>query len=268
MVRNLFPDVRLIANTINVGFARANNQVLERCAGKYLLLLNPDTVVLDHAIDRVVAWMDVHPDVGVLGCRLVHSDGSFQRAAAGMFPGLRKLVWHHLFLDRILPSAWAPPALFITNDPQGDRDMDWVSGAAMLIRRASVEARPFDERFFMFGEDMELCDDVRRRGWRIVYTSSATILHHLGQSMTQQRSKTVLATPLEGPRTFFVRRHGQGQVFLYDLVVLVGYLLRWAAFRFASLLWPGHGYGQSSQASRQRAALGLRFLLGWNERMS
>jgi GT2 family glycosyltransferase len=260
MLRAEFPEVRLRANTENVGFARANNQALPQCTGRYLLALNPDTVVQEAAIDRMLAFMEQHPEVGVLGCRLVNSDFSFQRAAGGAFPTLARLAWNYLFLNKLLPRRLAPAALFLEDDVRDDRDLDWVSGAAMMIRRSAVDDAIFDETFFMFGEDMELCERVRRRGLRVVQTGVATIVHHHGRSMARQDSEAVLACALKGPRAFYLRRHGRRLVRAYDLVLLVGYLIRWPTFAALSLGSRKAHYQQLSLESRRLARAAFRLL--------
>lgn len=261
MIRREFPDVLLTANDENVGFARAHNQILDRCLGRYILALNPDTVVTDGAIDRMLSWMDAQPGVGVLGCRKLNSDRSFQRAGGGAFPTLRNMSWNYLFLNKLLPRRWAPPALFMEEDLQGDRDIDWVSGAALLVRREALESRFFDEAFFMFGEDWELCERVRRGGWRVVYTSRATVIHHHRGSMAKQDSQAVLDAALLGPRTFYRARNGPGHLRVFDLIVLVGYLIRWPLFGLLSLAGGGKRSLQRSRDSRRHAGVALRLLL-------
>jgi N-acetylglucosaminyl-diphospho-decaprenol L-rhamnosyltransferase len=261
MVREEFPAVRLIENHSNVGFALANNQAWPLCRGEYLLLLNPDTVVRDHAVDVMLDWMSRHREAGILGCRLLNSDGSFQRAGGGAFPTLRNLAGSYLLLDRVLPAGWAAPAPFLERDRRGTFEIDWVSGAAMLCRRTAVGSALFDERFFMFGEDMELCERIRRNGWRVYYTGDATIVHHHGQSMEKQDSPDVLAMLLKGPRAFFLMHHGRVQVWAHDLILFTGYLLRWVIFRTLSLCRREARYRRKANTSRRNANFALRILL-------
>jgi len=154
MVRAEFPQVELLANADNVGFGRANNQALPHCRGRHLLLLNPDTVVHPGAIAALVAHLDAHPDVGVTGCRLLNADGTLQRWTGGAYPRLLNLANHYFFLDRLLPAAWRPMPLYLDRDVACDIDVDWVSGACMLLRGSALQGRLFDEGYFMYGEDM------------------------------------------------------------------------------------------------------------------
>ena len=262
MVREAFPDVMLTANRENVGFARANNQLLDRCRGRFILLLNPDTEVPDEAVDRMLDLMRSLPGVGALGCRLLNTDGSFQRAAGGAFPSLVTVAWHYLFLNKILPARWGPRPLFLEDGASGTFDVDWVSGAAMMLRREALGDRIFDETFFMFGEDMELCDRIRRAGWRVLFTSEASVVHHHGASMDKQTSTEVLSSVLRGPRAFFAMSHRRISVWIYDLILLAGYLIRWSCFRVLALLRPGRGHGARAIASRHHALTAARGMLG------
>lgn len=254
-------DVRLTVNRDNVGFGRANNQVLGDCRGPFILLLNPDTTVVEGAVDQMLGFMRAHPEIGALGCRLINSDGSFQRASAGSFPTIRNVAWNYLFLNRLLPTRWAPPPLFLENG-EGTHDVDWVSGAAMMLRRDAVQDRLFDERFFMFGEDMELCDRLHRDGRRVVYMGDASIVHLLGRSLEKQVSGEITAAALEGPRLYYVLRHGRSRVWWYDLILLIGSLMRWPVYRAVSIVRPDSRFGRWAVANRRLAASAARSLLG------
>lgn len=260
MVRAEFPDVILTACGDNLGFGRANNRAFGSCRGEYILLLNPDTVVLGHAVDSMLADMEANPDIGIMGCVQLNTDGSFQRAMGGAFPTLANVAWNYLFINRLLPGPLAPPALFLERAPEGLCDLDWVAGSCMMIRPEALGGRLFDESFFMFGEDMELCDRVRKAGWRVACSDSASITHHHGSSCGKQTRADVLETAVKGPRRFFMRTHGRAARVVYDLTLLIGYLVRWPGFMVASVVRPGRGYGRMSAASRRYAGVMLRAL--------
>lgn len=228
-VRSMFPSVTVIANDQNVGFGRANNQALPLCRGSYVLLLNPDTVVLDHAVDRLLRQLEPSTDVGAMACRLVNSDGSFQRWTAGGFPSVKRAAVHALCLDRLLPARWRPESMYLSDDVDSDVDVDWVSGACMLLRREAIHESIFDESYFMYGEDTDLCDRLHRGGWRVVYSPCATVLHHAGRSMNQQ-SGNILLTSFKGPRQFYRTRNGSITLVAYDLMVATGFLARTVAY--------------------------------------
>lgn len=237
MVRAEFPEVHLTANADNVGFGRANNQVLDACRGRYVLLLNPDTVVLDGAIARTVARMDALPDVAVMGCRLLNADGSLQRWTGGAFPRARNLANHYLFLDRLLPRAWRPMPLFLDRDVDDEIDVDWICGAYMMLRTDALQGKLFDPAFFMYGEDMELCHRLKLAGHRVVYSPRASIIHYQGESMKQQQGD-VLLSALKGPRQFYAQMRGADRVWVFDLFTILGFGLRWLAFSAGAWIRP------------------------------
>ena len=185
MVERDFPAVRLVVNTCNMGFAAANNRGLSAARGRYLLLLNSDTIALPGTIDEMVRYMDAHPRVGALGPRLLNEDGSLQVSVRD-FPGLNHDAAMMLEVKhwpvvgdmarRHLQRAYLP-------DPEQTREVDWVMGACLLLRRAAVEhVGPLDAAYFFFFEDVDLCYRLRQHGWSVVFLGKAGIVHLGGQS--------------------------------------------------------------------------------------
>lgn len=252
MVREQFSGVRLVANNENVGFGKANNLALPLCSGEWVLLLNPDTVMLPGAIDRMLAVATTDPAIAALGCRLLNGDGSLQKWTGGDFPSVSNLVCHYFFLNRLLPPAWRPAPLYLDRDVEEDLRVGWVSGACMLLRRSALGEHIFDPLFFMYGEDMELCHRLRRHGYEVVYTPAASIIHYQGASMKQQQSDILLSS-LKGPRQFFVMTRGEGSAWLFDAVTLSGFVLRWALYSLAGLVW-------RRATMRERAASSLHYV--------
>ncbi len=256
MVRAEFPGVTLIANRDNVGFGRANNQALPLCHGRHVMLLNPDTRVLPGAIATLVAHLDAHPDVAATGCRLLNGDGTLQRWTGGAYPRLLNVVNHYFFVDRVLPPSWRPLPLYLDRDVQHDIDVDWVSGACMLLRASALGGQLFDPDYFMYGEDMALCHRLKQAGGRIVYTPVASIIHWQGESMKQQQGDVMLSS-LKGPRQFYKHVRGDRSTLAYDGVTVAGFALRAALYRVASLLRGGDarlaGKARSSADLMRRA---------------
>lgn len=251
MLRTEFPDVLLMVSDVNLGFAAGCNRAYAQARGEFILLLNPDTEVLDHALDTLLATMRSRPQAAVLGPRLVRSDGSFQRDSAGALPTLANTAWNYLFLQQLLPARLAPPALFLADDPRDLRAIEWVSGASMLLRRQALGPSIFDEAFFMFGEDMDLCHRMRQAGWEVLYDGTTSMLHHHGSSFDQQDSLAVLATAHRGPRRVFAQRHGRLSLMAYDSIVMLGFGIRWPLYALLNVLRPGRGYAQRSSFSRR-----------------
>lgn len=185
------PAVRVVRNQENVGFGRAANQAARLATGRYLLFLNPDTEVQDHAIDHAVAFADAHEDVGILGGKLLNPDGTLQRAARRSIPYPSVAFFQLSGLGRIWRNHPAAGAYNLERlDPNQTADVGAVSGAFLLIRRDAWDrVGGFDERFFLYGEDLDLCLSVARLGFRVVYYPEAPVLHHKGASSRQARRR-------------------------------------------------------------------------------
>lgn len=162
IVRNDYPWVNLLANKYNAGFAKANNQVLKICSGRYVYYLNPDTRVRPGAFEGMVSFMDSHPEVGLAGTRIVNPDGSLQSSVEFRYPGQRHAK----------------------QELEGLKgEIAWVLGASMIGKRDLLEdIGGFDERFFLYGEDLDLCLRVRKAGWLLSYIQDAVVVHWGGQS--------------------------------------------------------------------------------------
>ncbi len=260
MVRHAFPAAVLLHNRENIGFGKANNQAFRICRGKYILLLNPDTVVLDHAVDRMVEMMETNLKLGALGCRMVNSNGSFQRWTGGSPPTLANVTCHFLLAYKVLPASILPQSLYLENDPEHDIEVGWVSGACMMLRREALRDEIFDERFFLYGEDFDLCDRLARTGWKVVYTPRTQIVHFDGRSLDRQ-SPEIQASKLRNLRDIFAARNGRIHLLIYDVVVTTGFLIRSVAFGMGAILRPGRGYSERAAKSRQFLAEAFRALV-------
>jgi N-acetylglucosaminyl-diphospho-decaprenol L-rhamnosyltransferase len=261
MLRAEFPEITLIESATNLGFAAGCQLGFEHSRGEYVLLLNPDTEVPPGAIEQMLTDLRHNERAAILGSRLTNRDGGFQRASGGAFPTIANVAWNYLFLNVLLPARIAPPAVYLVDDPQGIFEVDWVSGAALLFRRAAIGERIFDPEYFMFGEDMALCARVRRQGWTVLYSTHQSILHHHGQSYRQQSSLEILGTIYKGPRTFFRANHGPLSVIVYDAVLLLGYLLRWILATILRYLRPNRGYDEMARFSRNYVGVIVRSML-------
>lgn len=186
MLRAEFPDVRVIANSENVGFTRGNNQALAVAQGRYLFLLNPDTELRPGALQMLMDYMDAHPRVGIIGPQLFYADGSLQ-SSRRRFPTLATAFFESTKLQQ-----WFPRSRILTRyymlDTSDDatQEVDWIVGAAMFVRRQVYEQiGGFDEGFFMYSEELDWCYRAKQAGWQIVYLPTAQIVHHQGKSSEQ-----------------------------------------------------------------------------------
>jgi N-acetylglucosaminyl-diphospho-decaprenol L-rhamnosyltransferase len=180
-VRDRWTGVRVIDAGGNLGFARANNLGIQQTAGELVLLLNPDTSVPAGAIDRLVEALDARPDAAVAGPRLVDGDGRTELSFGAMISPLAELRQKLLVFgnERRL---W-PISTYVERISRRARDVDWVSGACMLLRRSDATAAGFmDERYFMYAEDVDFCAAVRVRQRRVLFVPSAEVVHLRGRS--------------------------------------------------------------------------------------
>jgi GT2 family glycosyltransferase len=184
MLRQDFPWVRVIANRENAGFGAANNQAIHASTGRHILILNPDTILQEDTLTSLVAFMDAHADIGAAGCQILNPDGSFAPESRRSFPTPATAFYRMTGLSRLFPRSPRFGRYNLTHVPRDQvTDVDALSGSCMMVRRAAIEqAGAFDEDFFMYGEDLDLCFRIQQAGWRIVYTPSTQIIHYKGES--------------------------------------------------------------------------------------
>lgn len=226
LLRRRFPAARLQTNAENIGFGRANNQGAAMARGRYLLLLNPDAFVHEGAVDRLVAFMDARPDAGAAGPLLRYADGRLQRSASS-FPTVWTELWTTLGLDRAFPRSPVFGRYKLTYWAMDDlREVDALMGACLILRRAAVErVGLFDEQFFMYSEEIDLCYRLRAAGWRIYFVPDAEATHIWGGSAKRVPGKTFLR--LFHSRVQFFRKHyGEGATRLYKGVLMLAGLTR------------------------------------------
>lgn len=203
-VRRDFGWARIIQNDANAGFAAASNQGMAAARGRYLLLLNSDTVVRPGAVDRAVRYMDADPGAGLAGAKLLNLDGTFQGSYA-CFPTLSS----ELLNATTLGVRWISP--YYPSPRPNERaplDVDWVRGPFMLVRRAAWAAvGGLDPAYGLYSEDTDWCYRMRRHGWRVVYLPAVEILHVHGAS-TRQRPIESVAQLYQSKIRFFAVHHG------------------------------------------------------------
>jgi GT2 family glycosyltransferase len=188
-LRGSWPGVRLIASDTNLGFAKANNLGVRATASEFVLFLNPDTVVGPGVVDRLVSTIDSRPDVAILGPRIVDGRGRAELSFGALITPWAELKQKVLVRgnDLGLPLITS----LVDRMTRRTRTVDWVSGACLLIRRADLEAAGgFDERFFMYIEDVDLCASVRRRGRSVLFTAESEVVHLRGRSAASAARET------------------------------------------------------------------------------
>jgi GT2 family glycosyltransferase len=203
MVRQRFPQVRLMQNEENVGFARANNQAIPLSQGRYVLLLNSDTEVQPGALETLIAFMDAHPQAGATGPRLLNPDGSLQPSCHPMLTPGREF-WRLLFLERLSPRATYPMHRW---DDRTPRRVEVIKGACLLLRREALhQVGLLDESYFMYTEEVDLCYRLVLAGWECWWVPQATVIHHGEASSRQVAQRMYLA--LYQSKIQFYRKYG------------------------------------------------------------
>lgn len=185
MVKKEFPDVTLIASKENTGFAKGNNLGIKRTSqSRYVLFLNPDTIVKDDTIENMIAFMESHPDAGAATCKLVTPDGKEDESTHRGFPTPWNSLTHFSGLSKAFPkshlfSRYTMGWLDLSKTMQ----VDALEGAFMLVpRKAGEEVGWWDEEYFFYGEDLEFCLQLRKRGYKIYYVPMFTVEHVRGVS--------------------------------------------------------------------------------------
>jgi GT2 family glycosyltransferase len=222
MVREKFPQVHLIENRENAGFARANNQAIQRCMGKYVLLLNPDTLVKSGALQALVDFLEKTPEAGAAGARILNPDGSLQ-ISSWPRPTLSRELWRLFHLDSLSPYAEYPLTKWKTNQAQ---EVDLLLGACLLLRKDVLDqVGLLDENYFMYSEEIDLCFRMQRAGWHLFWVAHAQVVHFGGQS-TQQVPTEMFLNLYHGKIKYFRKHHGWLAAQIYKLILTIAALSR------------------------------------------
>lgn len=251
MMGTEFPTVRLIANPENRGFTRGNNQALAAARGRYFFLLNPDAELLPGALSEIGRYMDAPENarVGILGPQLLYADRSIQ-SSRRRFPTFATALLESTRLQPWFPRNRVLAHYYMSDTSDEEvQDVDWVVGAAMVVRRALYqEIGGMDERFFMYSEELDWCARARTAGWRVVYFPGAQVLHHEAKSSGQvlaQRDIYFHSSKVQ----YWKKHHG----------ALKGELLRWFLLGMFAYQWLEEGakwsvgHKRALRAGRMRA---------------
>jgi N-acetylglucosaminyl-diphospho-decaprenol L-rhamnosyltransferase len=236
MIREGFPQVRLLANSDNRGFAASNNQAIQKSSGRYVILLNPDTEVRQGALQHMMRVLEERSEIGVVGPKLLFPDGRLQHSAF-TFPTLAMVFLDFFPLqDRLLDTPLNgryPRALYERGEPFA---IDHPLGAALMVRRQVIdEVGPLDERFFMYCEEIDWCMRIKEAGWEIVCCPRAEIVHYVAQSTRQFREDMYVELHKSRYR-LYEKHYGSGFRRIAGWLVLLGVSwqeqrARWAARR-------------------------------------
>jgi N-acetylglucosaminyl-diphospho-decaprenol L-rhamnosyltransferase len=246
-IQTQFPDVHIIANSENVGFAAANNQAIHSSSSRYMLLLNTDTIAQPGSIAALVRYADEHPRAGMVGPMLLNPDGSYQGSFADQPTILSELLSASGLGVRIF-GPWFPNRS--PQQAQRDQPAGYIQGACMLVRRAAVEqVGVMDEHYFMYSEEPDWCLRLARSGWEIWYMPAAQITHYGGQSTQQRRHEMVVALYRSKVR-FFTKHHGRARAAVFCSILVM-------------ILWFKRAMQQIT--ALRRPAISVGPAIGWRE---
>jgi GT2 family glycosyltransferase len=244
MVSAEFPDVRVIRNDDNVGFARACNQGMRASHGRFILLLNSDTYVVDDVVERTRGYLASRPEIAMAGCQLRYPDGRVQHTAFRRL-GIFQSLFEDLWLYKLVPAS-ARKHLLLGGYWECDEEMevDWLAGAFMMLRREAFEqSGGFCEGFFMYGEDSEWCLRLRKMGKRIFFNPLG-IVYHVGNvsSDLEWTERERLRRCHLGGIGAYTRLHGPVLGYFYRLTRLAGSAVRWMVYAVLSAVRPREYY--------------------------
>ena len=226
MVKRDFPQVRLIENEKNVGFATANNQGMAIAQGRYVLLLNSDAFVNEGTLDTMVAFMDEHPDAGMAACKLLYEDGTVQPSASH-FPSLETEFYTAVGLEKLFPTSRVFGKYQMRYWDHNDmREVDVILGAFMLVRREAIDqVGMMDPSFFMYSEEVDWCYRFKKAGWKIYSTPETDAVHIWGGTSQQVRAEMMVQLYLSRVK-FFRKHYGRLSANVLKLILGLNFVMR------------------------------------------
>ncbi len=235
-IQNTFPTVQVIQNRENVGFGKANNQAFEVCNGEYVLLLNTDAFVHDRCVDRLVSFLDKHPEVGVVAPRVLNADGSLQPSVYP-FPSPVRCWIENLWLSRLVQTDfelrdWRSWSYDIS------QQVPWVIGACMLVRKSVIDSTGgFDEQFFMYSEETDWQLQIRKAGCEVWFLHSAEVTHLGGASGDVKSLASSTRRAFFDSLDYFIEKnHGLNGLLMFKAGMAVGSLLRLILWAFVAIV--------------------------------
>ncbi len=231
MLRRDFPSVITVANKDNVGFGRACNQVIPDAKGDYVLLLNPDTSVVDCAISTLADYMDANPYRGAVGPKVLNPDGSLQLACRRAFPSPEVAFYRLTYLSRIFPNHPKFARYNFTDaDPDLELEVDSLAGSCMMVRKSVIDRIGLlDEDIFMYGEDIDWCWRIKEAGHSVRYIPTASVFHYHGASSQFRRFGATINLH-KGMEIFYRKHMAAKHSALFNLLVYAAIWLRAGLF--------------------------------------
>jgi len=239
VIRREFPQVHLLENPENVGYAQANNQGLRSQKAHYYLLLNPDTLLPPEALSRMLSFMEEHPKAGIAGPRLIMADGRLDLACRRSFPTPEVSFYRLSGLSRLFPKSKRFGRYNLTYlDPDQVAEVDSVVGAFMMIRGDTLEEVGYlDEQFFLYGEDLDFAYRAKKVGWKAYYNPQVTVLHYKRRSSSQNRKRAQYEF-YRAMHLFYRKHYAETTPLWLHWLVMAGILLRGGTAMVQEVLRP------------------------------
>lgn len=231
MIKKEHSQVTLIRNKANLGFGKANNQGAREAKGKYLLFLNPDTLLIDNPINKIIDFVKKNEKIDICGCKLLNKDKTLQ-PSVGFFPNLPRVFFWMFFIDDIpvIRNLIKPYHQKMASFYQKEREVDWVTGAFLVIKREVFDKiGGFDEQFFMYEEEVDLCFLAKKGGSRAFYTPVGQVIHLKGGQSVEGFQRAVLLE-FQGLINFFKKHKPSWQLPILKVLLRLGAFLRFAIF--------------------------------------
>ncbi|MFQ5721406.1 MAG: glycosyltransferase family 2 protein [Candidatus Aminicenantales bacterium] len=234
MVEANFPEVILIKNEKNLGYGQANNQALVRAQGKYVLFLNSDVAVNDNCLDEMFEFMENHPQVGASACKLTYPDGRLQHSCR-QFPSFKVFFLMLIGLRAVFPKMKIFQKYMMLDWDHSDlREVDQIMGSFMFVRKDSLEQiGSFDQRYWMYFEEVDLCLRLNKAGWKIVHYPYASAVHYLSKS-SEQWSEAKRVKEFQRSLLKYFRKNGKFYEYYILFILNTGRLLGMPFLKFKS----------------------------------
>jgi GT2 family glycosyltransferase len=260
VVASMYPSVRIIRNSKNLGFAKANNIGISTSSGKYICLINSDVEVLTGCITQLVDYCDAHAETGMAGPRIIGSDGKLQRSCRG-FPSLWNMLCRALALDSLFPRFKLFTGYLLRHWPQDClRRVDILTGCFWVVRREALnEVGLLDEIFFMYGEDMDWCKRFRDKGWAVAFVPSAEAIHYGGASSSNAPVRFYIERH-RADLQYWRKHHSRASGVCYFGISCLHLLVRGIGYSLAFLL---HSQGRSGYRYKAARSFGCLKWMCW-----
>lgn len=227
MVNAKFPDVLLINSGENLGFGKANNIGEDYVEGKYVCFLNPDTIVLDNAISKMKTFMDEHLDVAAIGCKMISAEGEIQPLGLQWYPNPFTELINLLFISSSTIEYWKHYLPY--QSPLESGYITKLYGGCLMVRKTVLDVIGwFDERFFMYGEDVDLCRRITTTGYKLYYLSEAEIIHLCGGASGKTTSNFSTLMMCDSTSKLIHKYQGAAGALFYRIAILTGSIVRLA----------------------------------------